>query len=90
MYSSSWEEAKASYKFTVSPITESNLLQRSRITIKTLQDALRDMYKLEWLSELKEGEKQQRTIPIEDTQELVRDLMLKVVLYLMNWNYCQQ
>jgi hypothetical protein len=45
------------------------------LQIKTLQDALRDTDKLEWLSELKGGEKrQQQTIPIEDTQELVTEI----------------
>lgn len=40
MYSSSWKEAKADYKFTVSPITEGNLLQKNKdlgLQIKTLQ-----------------------------------------------------
>jgi hypothetical protein len=40
MYSSSWKEAKADYKFTVSHTTESNLLQKNkdlRLQIKTLQ-----------------------------------------------------
>jgi hypothetical protein len=60
MYSSSWKEAKADYKFTVNPITESNLLQKQRFRITNQgysKNVLRVVDKLEWLSKPKEREK---------------------------------
>jgi hypothetical protein len=43
MYSSSLEEAKAGYKFTVIPITNKDV----KLQVKTLQNALRDVDKLD-------------------------------------------
>ena len=63
MYSSSWKEAKADYKFTVNPIIESNLLQKQRFRITNQgysKNMLRVVDKLEWLSKPKEREKSSR------------------------------
>lgn len=69
MYSSSWEEAKAGYKFTLSPITESNPITNKdlELQIKTLQNASRDEDKLEWLLKAKEERQNQEAMHIEDT-----------------------
>jgi hypothetical protein len=56
------------------------------LQIKTLQNAPRDVEKLEWLLKKKERAKDE-AMHIEDTQRLVTEIeMLKVVLYLVNRN----
>jgi hypothetical protein len=56
------------------------------LQIKTLQNAPRDVDKLEWLLKKKERAKDE-AMHIEDTQRLVTEIeMLKVVLYLVNRN----
>lgn len=88
MYSSSLEEAKVGYKFKVSPITNKEV----KLQIKTLQNALRDVDKLEWLSKSKEREKQrQKQCTHRRYTKIVTETeMLKVVLYLVNRNHRQQ
>jgi hypothetical protein len=57
------------------------------LQIKTLQNAPRDVDKLEWLLKAKEREKEEEAMHMEDTQRLVTEIeMLKVVLYLVNRN----
>ena len=54
------------------------------LEIKTLQIAPRDVDKLRRLLELKQRQKQEEAMHIEDTQRLVTEIeMLKVVLYLV-------
>jgi hypothetical protein len=56
------------------------------LQIKTLQNAPRDVDKLERLLKVKQKQKED-TMHIEDTQRLVTEIeMLKVVLYLVNRN----
>jgi hypothetical protein len=56
------------------------------LQIKTLQNAPRDVDKLEWLLKKKERAKNE-AMHIENTQRLVTEIeMLKVVLYLVNRN----
>jgi hypothetical protein len=56
------------------------------LVIKTLQNAPRDVEKLERLLRLKERQKEE-AMHIEDTQRLVTEIvMLKVVLHLVNRN----
>jgi hypothetical protein len=56
-----------------------------KLQIKTLQTAPKDADKLERLLKVKEREKHQEAIHIEDTQRLVTEIeMLKVVLYLVS------
>ena len=49
MYSSSWEEDKAGYKFIISPITESNPITNKdlELQIKTLQNFSSDADRLQ-------------------------------------------
>jgi hypothetical protein len=55
------------------------------LQIKTLQNAPRDTAKLRKLLEVKQRQKKEEAIHIEDTQRLVTEIeMLKVVLCLMS------
>ena len=54
------------------------------LEIKTLQNAPRDVYKLERLLQVKQKQKEEEVMHIEDIQRLVTEIeMLKVVLYLV-------
>ena len=55
------------------------------LEIETLQNAPRDPDKLERLLQVKERQKEEEAMHIEDTQRLVTEIeMLKVVLYLVS------
>jgi hypothetical protein len=65
----------------LSPVIKKHL----ELEIKTLQNAPRDADKLRKLLELKQRQKEEEAMHIEDTQRLVTEIeMLKVVLYLVS------
>jgi hypothetical protein len=65
----------------INPIMKKHL----ELEIRTLQNAPRDAEKLRKLLELKQRQKEEQAMHIEDTQKLVTEIeMLKVVLYLVS------
>jgi hypothetical protein len=71
---------EASQNMINEQLNSSPVNEHFKLQIKTLQNAHRDVDKLERLLKIKERQKEEEAIHIEDTQRLVTEIgMLKVV-----------